>query len=199
MKIVILSAALLASVSASAAWRNVVVGYYRNWFGETLPHLEAMERDRVRPDVVKRLAEPATSNLFGVASSVAVGRLVAGIMRGEYVPARDGYVKLTLPENRSCYRLFIDGAEVDLGAYSAPRRLERLPPRTAYGRPEEKSVRAITTKTPIACRAGVPVRFKIHFLTGFYGDGVSLQAVPTDRYGRPLPPADAAERTAEKK
>ena len=180
----LLSTALAAALSASAEWSDVTMDVYRNWFGEELPHLEAVERDGVKPDIRLELEEPTARNVFGRPQTNLVARLAACIIRGKFIPEEDGRYFLTLPENVTKYRLFLspDGdarkcKEVELVRHPKLRRDELVPCRGSLRRFETKSVRAVTTRKPLELRGGRPIAFKIHFLPGFYGEGVSLQAI----------------------
>lgn len=199
MKSAILCSAVLATLAAGAdvgeltldeheapetPWKNVTMDVWRNWFGEELPHLEVMDLDRVKPDIVLKLDEPTARNIYGQPQSNRVARLAACIIRGTYVPEEDGKVFLTLAENTTKFRLFVDEtgrgrdfAEVPLARHPKLRRTEPTVPTHSWHKVEMKERRVLTSKEPMSVRKGKPVAFKVHFLPGFYGEGVKLEAV----------------------
>ena len=199
MKNAILCSAVLAALAAVAdvdgltldeheapetPWKNVTMDVYRNWFGEELPHLEVMDLDHVKPDITLKLDEPTARNVYGQPQTERVARLAACIIRGTYVPEEDGKVFLTLSENTTKFRLFVDETgrgrtftEVALVRHPKLNRTEMAVPHESSGPSEMKSRRVFTSKAPMSVRKGKPIAFKVHFLPGFYGEGVSLQAV----------------------
>ena len=199
MKNAILCSAVLAAFAAGAdvdgltldeheapetPWKNVTMDVYRNWFGEELPHLEVMDLDHVKPDIVLKLDQPTARNVYGQPQTERVARLAACIIRGTYVPEEDGKIFLTLSENTTKFRLFVDETgrgrtftEVPLARHPKLSRTELAVPQESSGPAVMKSRRVFTSKEPLAVRKGKPIAFKVHFLPGFYGEGVSLQAV----------------------
>ena len=202
MKNAIFCSAVLAALAAGAdvgeltldeheapatPWKNVTMDVYRNWFGEELPHLEVMDLDHVKPDIVLKLDQPTARNVYGQPQTERVARLAACIIRGTYVPEEDGKVFLTLSENTTKFRLFVDETgrgrdftEVSLVRHPKLRRTEPTVPTHSWHQVEMKERKVLTSKEPMPVRKGKPVAFKVHFLTGFYGEGVSLQAVDAE-------------------
>lgn len=179
--------ALDENVAPETPWKDVTMDVYRNWFGEELPHLEVMDLDRVKPDITLRLDRPTARNVYGQPQTDRVARLAACIIRGTYVPEEDGKVFLTLSENTTKFRLFVDETgsgrefvEVPLVRHPKLRRTEAVLPYASSGRLETKERRVFTSKEPMTCKKGRPVAFKVHFLPGFYGEGVSLETVKRD-------------------
>ena len=202
MKNAFLCSAILATLAAYAdvggltldeheapetPWKNVTMDVYRNWFGEELPHLEVMDLDRVKPDITLKLDEPTARNVYGQKQTNRVARLAACIIRGTYLPEKDGKIYLTLSENTTKFRLFVDETgrgrdftEVPLVRHPKLRRTEPTVPTHSWHQVEMKERKVLTSKDPMSVRKGKPIAFKVHFLTGFYGEGVSLLAVDAE-------------------
>lgn len=173
---------LALAVRAETPWKDVTMAVYRNWFGEELPHLEAVEEDGVAPDLTLKLREPTAVNIFGRSPSNVVARLAGCILRGRFVPGEDGAYYLTLAKNSAKARLFVDESgkgfvEVPLRRHPKLTRIEEVHSHGNWRQTEKKALGVLASAEPLRLRKGCPLAFKIHFLPGFYGEGVCLQAV----------------------
>ena len=154
--------------------------FYFNYFGETLPQLEAFVRDATPPDLTLRLPTAATRNPWNPNEKELVGRLCGIILHGWIDPEHDGEYRLIVSENGVPRRLFLalDGdpahaEEVELVPMAKYSRAEKVITTERRDEWETTSRRGLATK-PLELKSGKPCYFALHILTTYAGEGLDL-------------------------